>query len=283
MAWPGATTLARADMFAGMPIPDFTDRPLAELFSLAGRRAVVTGAGRGLGAQITRRLAEAGADVVAGDLDGAAAQAVAAEVAAATGRRVIAVTMDVSDTATLAAAAELAVREFGGVDIWVNNAGIFPTTGPAIEMTDEFLDRMFAVNSRGTFAGAREAARRMTDGGVIVNIASTAGFKATPGISAYIASKHAVVGITKALAHEFGPLGIRVLGIAPSVIDTPGVQQQLAPLKAAGIDIDARAAANPLGRIGRPDDVARVVVFCASNLAAYMTGSTLPVDAGGLA
>lgn len=266
-----------------MPMPDFTDRPLTELFSLAGRRAVVTGAGRGLGAQITRRLAEAGADVVAGDLDVAAAQSVAGEVSAATGRRVIAVAMDVSDTATLTAAGDLAVSELGGLDIWVNNAGIFPTTGPAIDMTDDFLDRMLAVNSRGTFAGAREAARRMVNGGAIINIASTAGFKAAPGISAYIASKHAVVGITKALAHEFGPLGIRVLGIAPSVIDTPGVQQQMAPLKAAGIDIDARAAANPLGRIGRPDDVARVVVFCASNLAAYMTGAILPVDAGGLA
>ncbi len=266
-----------------MPMSDFTDRPLAELFSLAGRRAVVTGAGRGLGAQIARRLAEAGADVIAGDIDLAAAQDVADDISTTTGRQVIAVAMDVSDSATIASAADLAVNRLGGLEIWVNNAGIFPTTGPAIDMTDEFLDRMLTVNSRGTFAGAREAARRMTNGGTIINIASTAGFKATPGISAYIASKHAVVGITKALAHEFGPLGIRVLGIAPSVIDTPGVQQQMAPLKAAGIDINVRAAANPLGRIGVPDDVARVAVFCASDLAAYMTGAVLPVDAGGLA
>ena len=93
---------------------------------------------------------------------------------------------------------------------------------------------MLQVNVRGTFAGAREAARRMTTGGVIVNVASIAGFRAAAGISAYVASKHAVVGLTRNLALELGPLGIRVVGVAPGVIDTPGVQEQLAPLKAAG-------------------------------------------------
>ena len=266
-----------------MPIADHTGRPLTELFSLAGRTAVVTGAGRGLGAQIVRRLAEAGADVVAGDIDLPAAVAVAEEVAQESGRRVVPWSLDVMDTATLAAAAEHAVAELGGLDIWVNNAAIFPATGPAIDATDEFVDRMLLVNVRGTYAGAREAARRMGDGGVIVNMASTTGFKAGAGISAYVASKHAVVGATKALALEFGPLGIRVLGVAPTIIDTPGVREQTAPLEAAGLDVTARAAANPLGRAGVPDDVARVVVFCCSDLAGFMTGSTLAVDAGVLA
>ena len=266
-----------------MPIADHTGRPLNELFSLAGRTAVVTGAGRGLGAQIVRRLAEAGADVVVGDIDLPAAVAVAAEVADESGRRVVPWPLDVMDTATLAAAAEHAVAELGGLHIWVNNAAIFPATGPAIDATDEFVDRMLLVNVRGTYAGAREAARRMGDGGVIVNMASTTGFKAGAGISAYVASKHAVVGATKALALEFGPLGIRVLGVAPTIIDTPGVREQTAPLEAAGLDVTARAAANPLGRAGVPDDVARVVVFCCSDLAGFMTGSTLAVDAGVLA
>ena len=191
--------------------------------------------------------------------------------------------LDIADTSSLAAAADAAVAELGGLEIWVNNAGIFPTTGPAIDVDDAFLDRMLQVNVRGTYAGAREAARRMANGGTIVNLASTAGFKASVGISAYVASKHAVVGITKALALELGPLGIRVLAVAPTIIDTPGVREQMAPLAEAGVDIEARVAANPLGRMGVPDDVARVVLFCCTDMAAFMTGSTLAVDAGALA
>jgi NAD(P)-dependent dehydrogenase (short-subunit alcohol dehydrogenase family) len=263
-------------------VPDVSDRTLAELISLRGRRAVVTGAGRGLGAQIVRRLTEAGAEVVAGDLDGEAARAVARAITEG-GGRAIGCALDVSDTASLAAAADLAVAELGGLEIWVNNAGIFPTTGPAVDVDDAFVDRMLHVNVRGTFAGAREAARRMPNGGVIVNLTSTAGFKASTGISAYVASKHAVVGVTKALALEFGPLGIRVLAVAPTIIDTPGVREQMAPLKDAGVDIEARVAANPLGRMGVPDDIARVVLFCCSDMAAFMTGSTVAVDAGSLA
>jgi NAD(P)-dependent dehydrogenase (short-subunit alcohol dehydrogenase family) len=263
-------------------VPDVSDRTLAELISLRGRRAVVTGAGRGLGAQIVRRLAEASAAVVVGDVDDAAAAAVAQEVSA-TGARAIGCALDVADTTSLAAAADLAVAELGGLEIWVNNAGIFPTTGPAVDVEDGFVDRMLHVNVRGTYAGAREAARRMSNGGVIVNLTSTAGFKASTGISAYVASKHAVVGITKALALEFGPLGIRVLAVAPTIIDTPGVREQMAPLKEAGVDVDAHVAANPLGRMGVPDDVARVVLFCCSDMAAFMTGSTVAVDAGSLA
>jgi NAD(P)-dependent dehydrogenase (short-subunit alcohol dehydrogenase family) len=263
-------------------VPDVSGRSLAELLSLSGRRAVVTGAGRGLGAQIVRRLGEAGAAVVAGDVDGDAADAVARE-AQARGGRVIGCALDVGDSASLAAAADRAVTELGGLEIWVNNAGIFPATGPAVDVDDDFVDRMLLVNVRGTYAGAREAARRMSNGGVIVNLTSTAGFKASVGISAYVASKHAVVGITKALALEFGPLGIRVLAVAPTIIDTPGVREEMAPLAVAGVDIEARVAANPLGRMGVPDDVARVVLFCCSDMAAFMTGSTVAVDAGSLA
>lgn len=264
-------------------IADHSHRPLAELFSLAGRRAVVTGGARGIGAAIVRRLAEAGADVVAADLDAEAATQLAGEVAAATGRRVIGTGVDVADSATLAAAAQRCVSEFGGLDIWVNNAGIYPTTGPAVDATDEFIDRMLEVNVRGTFAGAREAARQMSDGGVIVNLASTAGFRAAAGISAYVASKHAVVGLTKNLAIELAGRDIRVVGVAPGVIDTPGVQDQLAPLQAAGLDVEATIHRSPLGRGGRPDDVARMVVVLASDLAAWVTGTVVPVDAGSLA
>lgn len=266
-----------------MAVPDHSQRSLTELFALVGRVAVVTGAGRGIGAQIVRRLAEAGAKVVAGDLDIDAVTSLATDVNGSGDVQVIPVLLDVADTATLIAAADTAVTQLGRLDCWINNAGIFPTSGPAIEVPDEFLDRMMTVNTRGSFAGAREAAKRMSNGGVIINLLSTAAFKGSAGISAYIASKHAMVGVTKALAVEFGPLGIRVLGVAPGFVTTPGTDEQLAPLRAAGLDMEQRTAANPLGRPGVPDDIARVVVFACSDLAAMMTGSTLAVDAGSLA
>lgn len=264
-------------------IPDQTDRSLVDLPSLSGRSAVVTGGGRGIGAATVRRLAEAGADVVAGDIDLASVTATAHAVSAATGRRVLPVHLDVLDTATLSAAADLAVAEFGGLQIWVNNAGIFPTTGPAIDAADDFIDRMLLVNIRGSFAGAREAARRMTGGGVIVNLASTTGFKASVGISAYSTSKHAVVGLTKNLALEFAPHNIRVVGIAPGPLDTPGVQEQMAPNLAAGLDVMAHMRNSLLGRAGVADDVARMIAVMASDLASWVTGCVLPVDAGSLA
>jgi NAD(P)-dependent dehydrogenase (short-subunit alcohol dehydrogenase family) len=264
-------------------IPDHSERPLADLLRLDGRRAVVTGGARGIGAAVVGRLAEAGADVVVADLDLDRAAQLADRVADATGRRVLAERVDVTDSTTLAAAADRAVAELGGLEIWVNNAGIYPTTGPAVDATDDFIDRMLQINVRGTFAGAREAAKRMTGGGVIVNLASTAGFRAAVGISAYVASKHAVIGLTKNLAIEFGGNDIRVIGIAPGVIDTPGVQDQLAPLKAAGLNVESMINRSLLGRGGRPDDVARMVVVAASDLAAWVTGDVIAVDAGSLA
>jgi NAD(P)-dependent dehydrogenase (short-subunit alcohol dehydrogenase family) len=263
-------------------IPDLSDRPLAALLDLRGRAAVVTGGASGIGRATVLRLAEAGADIVIADLDDDLAATTAKECAAATGRRVVASHVDITDTATLSAAADRAVAEFGRLDIWVNNAGIYPTTGAAADVTDAFVDRMLEVNVRGTFAGAREAARRMTTGGVIVNLASTAGFRPAVGISAYVTSKHAVIGLTKNLALEFAPRDIRVVAVAPGVIDTPGVQAQLAPLKAAGLDVGARMSKTLFGRGGQPDDIARVITFLASDLAAWVTGVTIPVDAGSL-
>lgn len=263
--------------------PDHSDRPLDELYRLDGRVAVVTGAARGLGARIVQRLAEAGADVLVTDLDADGAERTAAEAGERWSRRAISRQLDVADPDSIAAAAQVAVDELGRLDVWVNNAGISTATGSALDVDPDLIDRMLAINARGTLLGAREAAKRMPEGGVVVNIVSTTGFRGNTGLSAYVASKHAAVGITKALGLEFAPLGVRVLGIAPTVIDTPGVRAELAPLKEAGVDIEARVAANPLGRMGVPDDVARVVLFAASDMAAFMTGSTLAVDAGRLA
>lgn len=263
--------------------PDHSDRSLADLIRLDGRVSVITGAARGLGAQIAYRFAEAGSDLVIGDLDVDGLEFVSAQIAERFGRKAAVCHLDVGDPNSIVAAADATIEAFGRLDVWVNNAGISTATGPAIDVEPDFIDRMFAINARGTLLGAREAAKRMPHGGVIVNLASTTGFRGNVGLSAYVASKHAVVGLTKALGLEFAPMGIRVLGVAPTVIDTPGVQAEIAPLKDAGVDIEARVAANALGRMGVPDDVARVVLFAASDMAAFMTGSTLAVDAGRLA
>jgi NAD(P)-dependent dehydrogenase (short-subunit alcohol dehydrogenase family) len=268
-------------------VPDVTDRSIAELVSLQGRRAVVTGGGRGLGKAIARRLAEAGAAVLVGDIDEGLAASAARELDAAYAPCVLGTRMDVTDTDSIAAAAELAGQALGGLDIWVNNAGIYPNV-PVLEMTDALWDQVFAVNVRGLFAGSREAARRMIEagtGGVIVNIVSTAGFRGVaPGVAAYVGSKHAVRGVTRQMALELAPHGIRVLGVAPTFCETEGNMAALDALAASSDrDIRSEIAASMtsrLGRVGAPDDIARVVLFCASDLSLFMTGSTLLADAG---
>lgn len=271
------------------PFADVSSASIAELVSLAGRRAVVTGGAQGLGRAIAARLAEAGADLLILDLNEGPAREAAAELAARYGVTAIGTGADVSDTASVAAAADLAVAELGGLDIWVNNAGLFPNA-PVLQMPDEMWDRVFAVNARGVFLGSREAARRMSadgSGGVIVNIISTAGFQvAFPGMAAYVSSKHATRGLTKSLAVDLAPLGVRVLGVAPSFVPTEGnlaaAQAAAEQAAAAGVEIPPLdvMTQSRIGRLGTPDDIARVVLFAASDLSIIMTGSTLLADAG---
>lgn len=264
-------------------IPDASNRTIGELVSLAGRHAVVTGGARGLGFGIARRLAEAGADVLIGDLTQELATQAAADLQRSNRSQLLGTYMDVTKTPTIVTAADLAVERLGGIDIWVNNAGIFPSV-EIPNMTDEIWDQVLAVNGRGVFVSSREAAKRMGDkGGVIVNIASTAGFGGVaPGLAAYVASKHAVRGITRQMALELAPRAIRVLGVAPTYCETEGNKAQIA----ANSDRDKLAQNIPavvssrLGRVGVPDDIARAVLFCASDMSIFMTGSTLLVDAG---
>ena len=271
------------------PFADVSGVPVSELISLAGRRAVVTGGAQGLGKAIASRLAEAGADILLVDINEELARAAAADLAERYDVTAIGTRADVSDTASVIAAADLAVSELGGLDIWVNNAGLFPNA-PVLDMPDEMWDRVFAVNARGVFLGSREAARRMAadgSGGVIVNIISTAGFQvAFPGMAAYVSSKHAARGLTKSLAVDLAPLGVRVLGVSPSFVPTEG---NLAAGKAAAEQAAAAGIELPpldvmthsrIGRLGTPDDIARVVLFAASDLSLIMTGSTLLADAG---
>ena len=250
------------------------------MFDLTGRAAVVTGAGRGIGAACAARIVDAGGQVLIADLDEPSAMALADEL----GDQAVGVQADLYDGDTAQSLAHQAVDAFGQLDIWVNNAGIYPST-PLVDLEDREWDRVLDLNLKAVFRGARAAAKAMIasgNGGVIVNIASNAGMMAGPGISHYVSSKHGVVGLTKSLAVELAPQNIRAVGIAPGVVHTEGMDAQVASFEAAGFgDIHEHVArSTPLGRMASPDEVARVVLFAASDLAAYVTGSTLVVDGG---
>lgn len=267
-----------------MTIPDVASKSLSQIVSLAGRTAIVTGAAWGLGKATARRLAEAGASVLIGDIDVDKAEATATEIRDAYGARVLAVKMDVTNSDEIRAAADLAVKEFGGIDIWVNNAGI-PSYTPLFDLTEADWDKVMSVNLRGMFVGSREAALRMIAAkrsGVIVNLSSLAGFRGiSPGQAAYVTSKHGVRGMTRQMALELAPNGIRVLAVAPGYCQTEHTAHlaTLAPEVLAQIPIPG-IAGSKLGRVGVADDIARVVLFCASDLSLFMSGQTLLVDGG---
>ncbi|HEY6452827.1 MAG TPA: SDR family NAD(P)-dependent oxidoreductase [Steroidobacteraceae bacterium] len=271
-----------------MSLEDLAGRPIAQLISLAGRHAVITGGARGIGYAIARRLAEAGAQVLIGDKDAAAAAAAAANIASAFGVRAIARALDVADARSMAGLAEFADQSFGSLEIWVNNAGVYPAR-PLLETSDEEWDFVNDTNLKGTFLGCREAGRRMAaaHAGVIINITSVSGYRGRATMAHYVASKHGVVGLSKALAMELGPKGVRVVAVSPALTETPGYQ---AAVTDEGDGSDARRKNQalherirslvPLGRMGRPDDVARAVLFCASDLAAFVTATTVFADGG---
>jgi NAD(P)-dependent dehydrogenase (short-subunit alcohol dehydrogenase family) len=273
-----------------MPIADVSNKNLQQLISLESRVAVVTGAARGIGLAICRRLAEAGAVVVLADTDEGRARAAAVEITKDFGVSAKAVLADVREERSIVGLAEKTMASYGRLDIWVNNAGVFPG-GPTLDLSAEDWDQVQSVNLRGAFLGAREAARRMTEtpmnGGVILNIESVSGFRGRAGLLAYCASKHSMNGLTKSLAAEFGSKNVRVVGVAPTGISTPGVAER--KVQSVGVELERIKALEkkiidtlPLGRLGVADDVARVALFCVSDLAMLVTGSTVAVDAGAM-
>jgi 2-deoxy-D-gluconate 3-dehydrogenase len=250
---------------------------MTDPFDLTGRTALVTGAARGLGREIARSLAAAGADVALGLRDPASADALVAEITAL-GRRAFPVAMDVTDLPQSRAAIDAAVREFGTLDILVNNAG-GGIDGPAIDVTEADFDAVWALNTRSTFFVSQHAARAMrrSGGGAIVNIASQAGLVALPGESSYCVSKAAVIHLTRVHAVEWGEYGIRVNAVAPTFIETDGTAAALAD-DAFRADTVERIAA--LHRIGVPTEVSGAVVFLASPAASLVSGQTLAIDGG---
>lgn len=246
--------------------------------NLHAKRALVTGANSGIGEATALMLADAGADVMVNYVDGTqAAEAVAAAVMAK-GKRSAAVRADISDAGQVASMVARMVQDWGGIDILVNNAGI---DGKAALSWDADVDawrKVIEVNLLGTFLCSREALRHMVPqkAGVIVNMSSVHEIIPWSGYSAYAASKAAVSMLTKTLAQEAAPFNVRVLALAPGAVRTPINRNVWAD--AAGLaDLNKKI---PMGRLGEPDEVARMVAVLASGFASYATGTTVFVDGG---
>jgi NAD(P)-dependent dehydrogenase (short-subunit alcohol dehydrogenase family) len=263
-------------------------RTVADLISLHGRTAVITGGGRGIGEAIARRLAEAGANLVIGDLNEQNAARVAESTRNEFRVKTRSASLDVTNSNSVASIADLSIQEFGCIDIWVNNAGVFP---PAVlvETTDAQWNQVHDINLRGTFFGCREAGKRMLPrgSGVIINITSVSGYRGRASVGHYAAAKHGVVGLTKSLAVELGPKGIRVVAVSPCMTETPGLAEQRKASQQGDAkgdsfqDMQRRIRGSiPLNRFGHPDDIARAVLFCASDLASFVTATTVFADGG---
>jgi len=244
-------------------------------FHLVGRRALVTGANRGLGLAISRGLAAAGADVVLGVRDSASAEDPVASIRAE-GGSASSLELDVTRLDDARAAIDAATAARGAFDILINNAG-GGSAGPAIDVTEEEFDAVWALNLRSALFLSQHTARHMAAGGAIVNVASQAGIVALPGESSYCIAKAALLHMTRCHAIEWGDRGIRVNAVAPTFIETDGTAAALSD-SAFRDDVVNRIAA--LHRIGRPREVAGAVVFLCSSAASLITGHTLVVDGG---
>lgn len=248
-----------------------------------GKRAIVTGAASGIGRATALLLASEGAAVVAADLDEAGAADVVAAIEAE-GGRAIAVRCDVTVEADCRRLVEAAVASFGRLDIVVNAAGIIRRTS-VVETPEEEWDRVMAVNVKSVYLVGRHAIPAIArgGGGAIVNVGSGWGLKGGPRAASYCASKGAVVNLTRAMAIDHGPQGIRVTCVCPGDTDTPLLRSEAEQLGEDVAVFLASSADRPIGRLGTPEDTARAVLYLASDAASWVTGTTLVVDGGGLA
>jgi NAD(P)-dependent dehydrogenase (short-subunit alcohol dehydrogenase family) len=243
---------------------------------LQGRVALVTGAQQGIGKASALALAQAGADVVVNYFDDeASAAAIVAEIEAC-GRRATSVRGNVSDEHDIARMLD-ATHTLGGIDILVNNAGIFPRVA-FLDMTSSEWDAVLGVNLKGTFLCSQAAAKQMIGAskpGAIVNITSVAALRGSPRGTHYVASKAGIIGLTRASALELAEHHVRVNAVAPGLTDTAQPRDGMTEAQIADT-----AAAIPLGGITRPEDIANMVVFLASEEARQMTGQTVSVNGG---
>jgi NAD(P)-dependent dehydrogenase (short-subunit alcohol dehydrogenase family) len=260
--------------------------PLRTLFDLSGQVCIVTGGAKGIGRAVSRRLAEAGAQIMVLDVDAEGAEQAARDLETL-GATAAFIHGDVSEPAHAVRAVEAAEALWGRVDLLINNAGIYPFA-PALECDDALWSRVMDVNLKGTFFLTRAVAARLIQigrKGAIVNIASINAYAPISGLAAYSAAKAGIVMLTRSLAQEFGRFGIRVNAIAPGGIETPGgAEANRTIAQAFGIAGEQVTAMYlnrvPLGRMGHSDDVALAALFLASPAASYITGASLVVDGG---
>jgi NAD(P)-dependent dehydrogenase (short-subunit alcohol dehydrogenase family) len=250
-----------------------------------GKTAIVTGAANGIGRAVAQALAGAGANVVVGDVLADDGERTVAEIIAAGGTAAFA-RADVSDSGDAEELIAQAVERFGGLDILVNNAGIGGGMARLHEIDPADFDRVISVNLRGTFLCSKYAIPHFLaqHDGRIVNMASTYGLIGAPGAPAYCASKGAIINLTRQLAVDYGPDGIRINAICPGYIDTQlgrrGPKLSREEFAAATSIRERAAGMQPLGRQGQPSEVGEVALFLASDASSFMTGSIVTVDGG---
>jgi len=248
---------------------------MAAFLSLEDKVAVVTGAARGIGKAIADTLARSGADVVVVDIQADLAEGTAREIATGTGRRMIALKVDVVDRESVRHMVDHAIEEFGRLDILVNNAGI-TRDSLIMRMKEEDWDQVLDINLKGAFNCSQAVVRQMMKQhyGRIVNISSVSGVSGQAGQTNYSSSKAGLIGFTKALAKEVGSRNITVNAVAPGFIET----ELTADLPREIRDMSMKLT--PVGRFGTPQDIANAVAFLVSDEASFITGVTLQVDGG---
>jgi len=246
---------------------------------VAGKVALVTGAGTGIGRAVCVRLAEEGADVVVTSQTAAHVEETCRLAAEAAGRELLGLQLDVGDSDAVDLVVGQVVERFGRIDVLSNNAGIELVHGPSVvETTDDEWERVFRVNVAGTFYACRAAIPHMPEGSSIVNMASINSFVAWENDAPYTATKGAVLQLTRALALELAPRHVRVNAVCPGVIDTPLTDAFLERAEDPDALRAEYAAASPLNRMGTAREVANCVLFLASDEASFVTGSALVVD-----
>ncbi|MFW9906805.1 MAG: SDR family NAD(P)-dependent oxidoreductase [Candidatus Thorarchaeota archaeon] len=262
---------------------------ISELVNLSEKVAIVTGGALGIGQAICYRLAEAGAAVMIVDINLDAAKETASKIVEH-GGKAKAISADASSPADADKVIKETIDEFGTIDILVNNAGIYPMS-PMFDTTEEIWDKVLGLNLKGVFFYTQKVAKAISElkkGGKIINLASIDGFHPTGNLVHYDASKGGIVMMTKALALELAPHKITVNAVAPGGISTPGgdmvsdlyrKQMEAQGMTEAQIE-QAFVARVPLGRMGLPDDIAKIILFLASDLSGYMTGFTIIADGG---
>ena len=248
-----------------------------------GKVALITGAGNGIGRAAALLFAARGAEVVAVDLDAAAAERTVASIKQQGGTG-FAQRADVTKSAEVQDYVKASLDAYGRIDCFFNNAGIEGKVAPTAEYDEAVFDQVISVNVKGVFLGLRHVLPVLLQqkAGAVVNTASVAGLVATPGMSAYVASKHAVLGLTKAAAGEVARSGVRVNAVCPGPIDTRmihSLETQLNPGDPGSVG-DRYRASLPIGRYGTADEVANVVLFLCSDLAGNVTGAHYVIDGG---